>query len=407
MKVKDFKAIISAHLVTVDEDSFLQWVQDKKEDEPLDDSIIPAIKNLLIENWHQTVQYLPVAEWGKIPYSALIDSFTKHKIFSQNERADLIFPYLQARFHHDKSPSLTLDDYLAVLIRTARLCGYPEEQDLHYPVDRLSHLLTVDDVLRNRQAPLKRQTIMTSMAVLHFLIHKKCTALQQDLIQMAIWYRKDTTKEEQLAESLFFKFICENESLCKGLFKQQGCYIDMRIILENSELMKLRALLPERKPQLLDRVCFSESICLFLEAFRQVGSIDAVALQNVAVEAIHASYSKSAHHSLDSALTLANQLMEESRDLRVQIQSLFQNAILIFSLQEYVKCLTLDNRYHFFSFSPATKIAAANKMIQRMNGQCNELNFAESLAMREGRLGQILEHYKEQLTRDFPMAAII
>lgn len=391
MQIRAIEGLILKHLDPFDADLYLRLFIETMPSDEIDASLLGLLKEKLRDDWidickdhHRAI--LLDSEFAK-SYINLINDFVKEGLLTHQDRADLMISPFEEQYKIQNEHAPSLNTLMNIAIAGARLIGYPTADEQDYPLSRIAPL-SAKALAQNRAGFLKREMIITQMSVLYFLLHKFCTVEQREILFEVIAYRANTTAEEQRAERGLLSFLIHSPQESKLFFAREEGYINFNPIRERDELRAVEDYIPSTTTALFESICFSESIALFLKVIHRTRHADNLYFQKEAVNFIEAEFYRKPDQSYQASLAFAKELLLETDRLKTR-PSVFKNAIYIFCLKHYINIRQGHPQSLFFSFSPQTKIRAANQLIEQINDNSTSLGLREALAVKEGRLGEI------------------
>ncbi|ASQ47445.1 hypothetical protein [Legionella clemsonensis] len=301
------------------------------------------------------------------------------------------FQQLAARFSA-KDPLLNVSALLNLLKCATRMLGYVEEKTKkQYPFDRLRAEIDAKGHLPHER--MKQEQIVTTLAVVFYLLHYHCTAEQLQLLPLLCDYRLSTTNEERRSEKAVVRYMLE-QVLCSQEFfldYEKDYITSSRDWVESRDISTLAPLLPKNITALkkhLDPLPWSKILLKGMQTENKTEVLTRNAQQ------LFNDFLLLKKRSYFDAINLASTIQQ---DVKLPEERLSINALLyIFCLQAYENERKEDPRPDgFFGFSRGTKCSAALKKIDFLTGTRSQLGWRESLALKQGRLGQLIDTFEK------------
>ncbi|OCH99501.1 hypothetical protein A8135_07420 [Legionella jamestowniensis] len=312
------------------------------------------------------------------------------------------FQQLAAKFSV-KDPLLNVSALLGLLKYATRMLGYLDEKKseneiAQYPFGKLSTVIEARKHLAHEKT--KQQRIVTTLALVFYLLHHHCMAEQLELLPLLCEYRLSTTKEERLSEKAALRYMLERILCSQAFFLDYKDFITLsRDWVEDENIITLAPLLPNNISELKKNLDILPWNKILLRGSQSENKKEALI---IGANRLFNDFIALKEHSYLDAESLTSTI--KLQKVKSPQEKAFINTLLhIFSLQVYENERKKDPRPNsFFAFSGKTKCNAALKKIEYLTGETDHFSFFESLALKQGRLGQLntsFEHIDIQAER--------
>ncbi|KTC86850.1 hypothetical protein [Legionella brunensis] len=278
---------------------------------------------------------------------------------------------------------------MPLLTRIARLLGYAEQKSLNeYPFGKLSKEIVDRKSIAHEQK--KYRTLVTMLGTLFIVLHSHCTAEQLKLLPRLCDVRFMTTDEERRSEKAILGCLIEWVLLSRSFFDGHEEYIDARELKLTQEIKDLEPLLPNKRNLFVQNLLATPWEKILVKQMEND-------TQEVMAQRLLDDFSALADHSHEAAAILSSAIKRQIATLPKEQVTYIHTVLYNFSLNAYSN--DRDKKLYpsgFFTFSKDTKCSAATKKAKSLMGQESSLGLFEFFALKQGRLGRLVETFEEE-----------
>ena len=368
-------------------------------DDLLDDDLVTPelgkqVKKIIVEFWQAAAQIAVCEDWET---NATIQAWLKLKDNLQETKWELqdahhIYFYhgLSHEYNHVGDHKIPVEKLMPVLVQCCRMIGYSEKKDLtDYPFTQIKHMVH----LNKAHLIDSIKAIVTSLAVIFYMLDNHCSTQQRITLLRLITYRNSITEEEIRSETAIINAFCNKPEKALRLLIAMEQYLDGRELLLNDALNQLKGLIPDSRCALIAATTkkpWDYGMIYSLYSDEPEKLIDAL------TKAMAIRFDTLRDHSYPSILSFARSVIQQSANLPIHAQNKILSALYFFCLGQYVELRKNDATVTpFFSFSKATKCSAAKKIQQKEMGYPTHFSIRELGATNEGRLRTLVDMFED------------
>lgn len=369
----------------------LDPLDDKNEFEPEKSVLIQEIIN---DCWDWIVHHLPCTTWQNdprvLPWLKFQRELSLKGLLDTDSHHPILYQVLENDYNAVAGNVLNIVALMPLFIRASRMTGYAEISKLdNYPLLRLNAAIEA----RRPQETDKFKDIIFLLRTAFYLIHHQCTVKQLALMPHLIYFRYPTTDEERRSELAIFNCLTTKIVPCLEFFRKSEDYIDTRAMNTIKELHNVAPLIPSGRQEFIRATSVNCWIYNFIQKSRLTTMIGESELLKETHRLLKVDFATQKSKSFEDALNFAHTVKSQLRTLTNEEAPLVSSAIRLFSLKKYIKQREDDpsEKHFFLSFSRKTKCDAAEKIRSNLLGRQVQLGFFEALAVKQGRLKQMLD----------------
>lgn len=387
--------------------------------------LIAPLVSYLNEFWLWVSQNIPHDRWltGERvrPILHLQQSLTTAGLLPRDYHYPILHKQLKLQFNglpnKQLSPSILVD----LLIQCSRITGFAQNHEIRehsYPLIRIGERIKVN----RPQEEHKLKSTLFIYRTCFYLLHHYFTQEQLQLIPFFICFRTASTTEERRSEQAVFEWFHKKPLECLEFFREHEDKIDMSNMKDINNLDKIQNILPCTRSQFIlttsnkhwlyllkqnchtvtpksERELINELLCSFLEEF--------------------ACYSTKQRNNPDTFINSVkryfNVLNQYEQEVTEKALSYLEGpthdndllpetckALYHFALGKYISERQKDPapKHAPLSLSGKTKCHAAQKKQQAIAGTATNYGFFESLALKQGRLSDIVNRFEKSDTNN-------
>lgn len=364
------------------------------DDEELNSTLIPPIKELIHEFWDWALHNLPYTQWQNstevAPWLELQELLVKARLLTADIHHPQVYLELKNRYHQVDNNTLELTQLLPLLIRCSRMLSYAKQQELDdYTLGKLSNLIQA----KRPQEKEKLDDILFYLRTIFYLIHRYCTAEQLALLPFLIHFRTATTDEERRSELAIFKCLDEHIIECIKFFLAHKYSINMRSLQKHEELKSVGTLVPSRLQDFIAATNEYQGIYFFIQKIIMKQSTEKL---DELVRLLEADFTKHPDQSYTGAQQFAHSLKMHLPVLSEKEAIFLHDAAYFFCLEHYKIERQEDPlfRHRPLSLSSETKQSAVEKKQLSLRGIPVAYSFFEEIALKQGRLKGLVESFE-------------
>jgi hypothetical protein len=370
------------------------------DEQDLQSEMMGPIKHLIKEFWTWVSHNLPCDTWQNhskvMPWLGFQRAFEKACLLDRDFHHPILFQELQNRYDGVFNNQLRIAELLPLLIRASRMIGYAEKGQLDaYPFLKLDQQIAA----KRPQEIAKLKDAMVLLRASLYLIHRYCTVEQLDLLPFLIYFRYHTTAEEQRSELAIFNWLTKKSGDSIIFFNANPDLVDMRAIKLIDALTNVTHLIPTTRSEFLKVTHERRWIYSFIQQNRDKSKDSESDLINETLRLLNSDFATHRDKSYSAALDFVAQVKKQRHSLSRDEAKIVHTASYLFCLEQYIKQRREDERpkYSRLSFSGHTKCKAAEKKQLALRGEAVSFGFFESMAVKQGRLNDLIAPMEEQV----------
>lgn len=303
-----------------------------------------------------------------------------------------VYHELKNLYAHLGNKELEITELLPLLIRSSRMLGYAEQQELgEYPLGKLDNKIKAKKI----QEKEKLEDIIFLLRTIFYLIHRYCTTEQLALLPFLIHFRTSTTDEERRSELAIFNCLNENITESLKFFLAHKYYTNMRSLKECDELKAVSKLIPSK---LQDFIAATDEHQRIYISLRQVVMKQTPDELDELLHLLETDFTQQKDQSYIGAQQFAHTIKRLMPPLTQREARLLHNTSFFFSLEHYKIDSKTDPHFRHSLISPSTETtqSTVEKKQLSIRGIAVKYNFFEKLALKQGRLKTLVESYETQ-----------
>ncbi len=367
-----------------------------------DDIANPAlgvqVKRIVLAFWQQASQRPVTKDWET---NASVCAWLKFKTRLQDAGWALddahhgyFYHCLEFEYNHAGKGLLSAEKLLPVLLSCCRMIGYAEKKELHdYPFNQVLHIGGVSHAHLIESV----KAIVTSLAVIFYVLYHLCSPMQRLLLPRLITYRLRTTDEERRSETALVSALYNKTEQSLNLLMRLELYIDSRELFVNESLKNLAGLIPNSRRVLIEATIHKR---WYYEIAHSIYSEHPNDLVDSVIRVLARNFDAQGDRSFQATLSFAAKVNQQLAMLERPMRERALSALYFFCLGQYIELRAREPILSsFFSFSRVTKCSAAKKIQQQERGYPVRLTLRELGATKEGRLSTLVnlfEGYKHE-----------
>lgn len=364
--------------------------------------LMVSVRAILDAFWQWVIKTLPCDMWEASedvePWLNFQEKLVKTGLLVANYHHPLLYQQLAEQYDNHGDGQLELAKLMPLLIRCGRIMGYAQKSELdNYPLERLNNSISQTEKLNLRHEAEKLTTKITMLAAIYYLINHYCTARQLELMPQLINYRSPTTDEERRSEKAIINSVSHQALSCKTFFAETVRYLDGRELIHNESLkvMSDLNLIPKTRTSLIKALEERPWVYAFIRQSRKL--INEGDLLAYTLQLIREDFAIQKDVSYSAALAFAAAIRIQASSLLAEETVIVHSALYVFCLHVYEQERRVDNRPPaLLGFSGETKCNAAAKKQQSVIGLRPNFSFFEAMALKQGRLGNLVEMFEGQ-----------
>lgn len=374
-------------------------LQDLSDDAPVYPELMIEIRHVFSQFWEWITKNLPFDRWQQddmvTPWLTLQAKLVQADLLITDYHHPILYRALSEQFSALNPESFEVEELLLLFTRCAQLIGYAETIEPFYPLSRLKSSLVNLERYRSRQQLDLFKTQVSLFLAAFYLIHHYCHAEQLLMLQHLLNYRFSTTTLEKDSELSIIVSLCQEIPAWQAFFAINHHCWDAKIFKQEECLKNLSTLMPTTRSACFKAVHQKRWIFAFIHQTRQLKTLEGDELFNYTVQLLSDDFATLKDPSYSAALAFAAKVRKQTAFLLEKEVSLIQDALYTFCLHIYETERRTNKRHSSFLFSGKTKCNAAEKKRRALAGFPIKYGLFEVLALKQGRLGALVNMFEQ------------